>query len=53
MTMPPGSTRAGTAGELLTSSQRLTTLPFMSMTSTAGVPNGDNTVNPFHDLSGS
>ena len=53
MTMPPGSTRAGPPAELLKPSHRLTTAPFMSMTSTAWVPSGESTVNPFHDRSGS
>src|SRR5215510_1491179 len=53
MTPPPGNTRAGPPAELLKSSQRLTTWPFMSMTSTACVCSGESTVNPFHDLSGS
>jgi hypothetical protein len=53
MTKPPGSTRAGPPAELLRPSQRLTTLPFMSITSTAGVCSGDNTVYPFHERSGS
>ena len=44
MTTPPGNTRAGPPAELLKPSQRLTTLPFMSMTSTACVPSGDSTV---------
>ena len=46
------NTRAGPPAELLKSSQRLTTLPFMSMTSTACVPSGESTVYPFHARSG-
>jgi hypothetical protein len=44
MTTPPGSTRAGPPAELLKPSQRLTTVPFMSITSTACVCSGDSTV---------
>jgi hypothetical protein len=44
ITPPPGRIRAGPPADWLKSSQRFTTLPFMSITITACVASGDSTV---------